>query len=149
GFGAIVGLTRRPWRRETVLLLLWIGTFYVVFANIWAMDSRYLLPVCPALVCLCVLAWLAVARATRGWFPAILIGFLLAQAWMARGRPIPCVNDFNQVVAFVERVAPAEPVVYDGCHDGVFIFLVQAGDPDYRRQVVLGNQVQGTDSQQA
>jgi hypothetical protein len=73
---------------------------------------------------------------------------LLAEACLAKNRPIPSVHDFKEVVAFVEQVAPAEPIFYDGCHDGVFTFHVQAGDPTYRRQVVLGSKVLYTDSQE-
>jgi hypothetical protein len=157
-FGAVVGLARRQWRRETVLLLLWIGICYVVFANLSAKESRYLLPVCPALVCLCALALLAISEAAgaavhamqgRLVFTAFLVALLLAEAWLASSSWIPSVHEFKEVVAFVEQVAPAEPILYDGYHDGVFTFYVQAGDPKYQRQVVLGNKVLHTDSQEA
>src|SRR5262249_19812940 len=39
--GTIVGLTQRRWRRETVLLLLWIGVCYVVFSTIRSKEARY------------------------------------------------------------------------------------------------------------
>jgi hypothetical protein len=45
------------------------------------------------------------------------------------------------VVSFIERVAPNERVFYDGYHHNVFTFYVQAGDPGYKRQVVLGSKL--------
>jgi hypothetical protein len=74
-------------------------------------------------------------------FLTALGGLLLAEGWQAWGQSMPSVRDFQQVVAFMEQVAPAEAVLYDGRHDGVFTFHLRAGDPDYRRRVVLGNKV--------
>ena len=45
------------------------------------------------------------------------------------------------MVAFIEQVAPNEPVFYDGHHHGIFTFYVQAGDPGYKRRVVLGSKL--------
>jgi hypothetical protein len=44
----------------------------------------------------------------------------------------------REVVAFLEQVAPAEPVFYDGYYDSLFAFYVRAGDPGFCRQVVVG-----------
>jgi 4-amino-4-deoxy-L-arabinose transferase-like glycosyltransferase len=157
GFGAFVGLARRQWRRDTVLLLLWIGTCYLVFVNFWAKESRYLLVACPALLYLCARALLAISQAAAAVravpgglvFTASLGALVLVEAWLAGSRPLPSVHDFKEVVAFAEQVAPAEPVFYDGCHDGLFIFNVQAADPEYQRQVVIGSEVLYTDSPEA
>jgi hypothetical protein len=66
---------------------------------------------------------------------------MLVEAQLARGRTLPAVGGFREIAAFVEHAAPAEAVLYDGQHNGVFTFHVRAGDPEYRRQVVRGDKL--------
>lgn len=141
--GLAAGLASRRWRREAMFLLLWVGVCYTVFSLIVARMDRYLLVLSPALV---ILSALAVVRVTER--PALaavrqgaLVAVLLSHAWLAWRTPVPSLAGFRELVAFIEKVAPDEPVFYDGYHDGVFSFYLQSRDPDYRRRVVLGNKV--------
>ena len=51
-----------------------------------------------------------------------------------------------KVAAFFKKVAPTEPVLYDGWHDGVFVFHVRADDPNLQRHVVRGSKLLYTTS---
>lgn len=146
--GAVIGLARRRWRWETVHLLLWIAVCYAVFSVIRSKEARYLLLVCPPAIGLGVLPLLYVAESVqalapyvrkRGAFYLFLGIVVLGEAEFARHRKIPSVHDFQSVAVFVAGVAPSESVLYDGAHDGVFIFHFRAGDVNHHRQVVLGS----------
>jgi hypothetical protein len=150
GLGA--GLARRRWREDTLLLGTWVAVCYIVFSLMNAKETRYLLLAVPPLLCLGARGLLAAvslveaaakppAAVRRLAVPAALGAWLLAQAALAFGVRLPSMQGFREVVAFVEQVAPAEAVFYDGYHNGVFSFHVQAGDPDYRRRVVLGSKL--------
>jgi hypothetical protein len=54
---------------------------------------------------------------------------------------VEVVDGFREVVAFFEKEAPDERIFYDGRHNGVFSFYLRAGDPDFRRGVVLGSKL--------
>jgi hypothetical protein len=145
--GGIIGLAQRRWRQETVLLLLWLAVCYAVFSLIEAKEGRYLLLVCPPAICFNALTLLSVSERVEALAPVLrkgmvfslcLVILVVAEAELARHRKIPSVHDFREVVAFVERMAPSEPILYDGAHDGVFIFYIRGSDPNYHRQVVLG-----------
>jgi hypothetical protein len=149
GCGVAAGLLSRRWRRETLLLLLWLAVCQGVFSLLPVKETRYLLLVCPVFVCLGALALVAVA----GWLEGsalrlttarwgILVGvLLLVQAWFAGRVVVPSVEGFRAAVAFVEQVAPKGPVFYHGRYDGVFTFYLQAGDPAFQRRVVLGSKL--------
>jgi hypothetical protein len=146
--GAVVGLAGRTRRREALVLLAWVGVCYAIFSTFWAKESRYLLIVCPALIGLAAVGLMTVAgwvmpRADRQRWAvlAVLAVLLPTEGTLAWRRSIPSVTDFQAIADYVSEVAPTGPVLYCGCHDGVFIFHVRAGDPGYRRQVLLGRDV--------
>ena len=146
--GAVIGLARRRWRWETVYLFLWIAFCYVVFSVIRSKEARYLLLACPPAIGLGVMPLLYVAELVQALAPrvrkrGVLYLFLgivvLCEGEFARHRKIPSVHDFREVAVFVAGVAPSESVLYDGAHDGLFIFHVRAGDVNRDRQVVLAS----------
>ena len=146
--GWLVGVSDRKWRRETWWLSSWIVVTYCVFSVLVAKESRYILFLAPPLVCLCAVAVLAATHrlsASRSvanpLFIALAAGVLGLQVWTAWHRPVPSVRGFREVVDFLKQVAPAEPVLYDGYHNGIFAYHVRAADPYLERQVVLGNKL--------
>ncbi|HEV2854308.1 MAG TPA: glycosyltransferase family 39 protein [Thermoanaerobaculia bacterium] len=141
--GLAAGLASRRWRREAVLLLLWISVCYTVYSLMVARSERYVLVLGPPLVILSTVAVLCLtARLGRAALPwGALAVLLAAQAGLAWRTLVPSLTGFRELVAFVEEVAPDESVFYDGYHDGVFSFYLQSRDPDYRRRVVLGSKV--------
>jgi hypothetical protein len=158
--GAAAGLVSQRWRCETSLLLIWVAVTYVFFSYLVAKESRYVLLLCTPLVGLVMIAVFALAHGVGVLLKrppqavkvcalvalAILLG---VQAWLASGvLGIRSLHGFREVAAYFEQVAPAEPVLYNGYHDGIFTFYVQAGDPEFRRQVVLGNKLLYTTPQQ-
>jgi hypothetical protein len=153
--GMAVGLAHERWRRETFFVLVWISVCYVVLSSIWAKDPRYMLLVLPAIVCFVALALVSVSESVAKLIPAVSaralfllsLGILvLVEVQLARGRTIPSVGGLQEVAAFVENLAPAGAVLYDGRHNGVFTFHIRASDPEYRRQVVRSDKLFGTAS---
>jgi hypothetical protein len=145
--GAAAGLSLSRWRRETRVLLIWLGVIYVVFSCLPARDGRYVLLAVVPVVCLGMIALAAGARAVGGLVGArwVLAGtaasVLGAQAWVAAQARVPAANSFAPVAHFLAEEAPDEPFFYDGRYDGVFTFHIQANDPEYRRRVVLGRKL--------
>jgi len=149
--GWVTGLSRRRWRHETMLLTLWIAVTYATLSILFAKESRYALFLAPPLVCLGALALSEASnmlatfvrrpdfstRISHG-LALIVVGTLAIPAWRT---PIPSVSGFRDVASYLKQVAPNEPVFYDGYYNGVFTFHVRAQDPDYRRQVILGNKL--------
>jgi len=150
GVGAVAGVLGRHRRRETSLLLIWIGVTFLALTYLKAKDSRYILPLATPLTCLAAIAIVSLAHVVERWLPrrvgtplvlAIMISVVIAQAWQAWRVPIPEVHGVSEIVAFLERNAPDDAVLYDGASEGIFIFYVQAGDPDFRRRVVRGSKL--------
>ncbi len=152
--GILAGLWQRAWRRETVLLLVWVAVSYVFFSYLAAKESRYILPLATPLIGFVALAVLTLAGGVAALLPRLpvagkgwaLVGFAVlvgVEAYHAAQVAVPVVRGFPQVAAFLAQVAPGEPVLYDGPYDGVLTFYVQAGDPDHRRRVVLSRELFG------
>ena len=148
--GMAAGLVSHRWRRETILLLLWAGVCYAVFSLLKAKEPRYLMLVCVPLICLGMLALVRTAecleRLRPSWTPSVvlpllLVPVLLIQGWSAVKQKVPALLHYHELAEFVKELAPAEPVLYAGMHDGVFTFYAQIDDPGYKRRVVLGPQV--------
>jgi hypothetical protein len=148
--GAAAGLASRRWRRETAVLLAWAGACYVVFSLIEVKEPRYILLVSVPIVCLAALAVIRtaewIATSPRNWtpgltVPVLLTPILLVQGWSALSMHMPEVLHFRELAAFMKDLAPEDPVLYGGVHDGVFTFYIQADDPEYKRRVVLPNNV--------
>jgi hypothetical protein len=150
GVGIVAGVVQRRWRREVAVLTSWMAVLYVVFALLYAKDPRYALPALVPITILSIIGitslseWLfrrASIATSQRLLVAVASGILLVQTGLAARYPVESVSGFRELVSFVERVAPAEPVFYDGYHDGVFTFYLRAGDEGFRRRVVLGNKL--------
>ena len=147
--GVAIGIWHRRWRRESIVLLVFLVVDYAGLSALIAKEGRYGLLLCVPILCFCAIAiqsmgeWLG-KRIERAGIPVgapmLVLALILCsiQARIAAQTPVDRVHGFEQVVGYIEQVAPNEPVFYDGHYDGVFTFLVQAGDPGYRRRVVLG-----------
>ena len=72
---------------------------------------------------------------------AAVLPLLALQAWDAWRRPVPVVRGFPELIAFLNKVAPDEPIFYDGYCDGVFSFYARANDEALRGRVVRGDQL--------
>jgi hypothetical protein len=147
--GLAAGVANRRWRRETGLLAVLLLVNYLALSLIIAKDARYGLLFCLPVVCFCAMAvraaaeWLGKAfmssdRAASAATGVFAIALCVGQAWPAARTPVPRLEGLKDVVDYTERVAPAEPVFYDGYYHNVFAFYLQAGDPRYQRRVVLG-----------
>jgi len=150
--GLVIGIVCRRWRRECLLLLIFLLIYYMILSLITARDSRYGLLFCVPIVCFCAMAIQFFAEMLSKWLryrerlsiTAVLVIVLIvfgAQARIAATTRVPRVQGFRDAVTFIERVAPDEPVFYDGYYHNVFTFYVQAGDPEYKRGVILGSKL--------
>ncbi len=152
GLTAAMGVWSPRWRRETLMLVSWILVMYVVLSLLVAKDLRYALLVSAPLVGLAAIAvlilceWLVnlAARVTLG-APAVAATVLLllvaAQAYLAASYPVLSVSGYRELASFMARLAPDEPIFYDGFSDGNFTFYIRAGDPQFRRRVVVGHKL--------
>ena len=150
--GTIGGLVQPRWRRETAFLVSWIAVLYVVFGVLHAKDLRYALPAIVPLMCLSVIGvyWcglavtarlgLGLAAATR-ITAAGLLAVITYQAYAASKLQVPSVSGFRELVSFLDDVGADETLFYDGYYDGVFTFLVRAGDENFDHRVVIGNKM--------
>lgn len=145
GFGAMVGLWSRRWRREVVLVAVWLGVFYLAMTFIWAKSARYALVLCPATVVLvAILLEVTRERARRvvserqAWWLASGISSAIALSMLMTLLRIPSqdVSIIREVADYMKQIAPREPVFYRGRHDGVFTFYLRLDDLGRERQVV-------------
>jgi hypothetical protein len=152
GFGLFAGLAQRRWRREAIIVTSWIVVLYLAFSIMYAKDIRYALPVMVPLVILCAIGVLTISdcmvRRLRMPGPGgrkltaiLILVLLLSQTYLVGQHTVPSVSGYRELVAFLEQVAPAEPLFYEGYHDGIFTFYVRAGDDNFQRRVVLGSKL--------
>ena len=152
GIGTAAGWAQERWRTEAAILTSWVLVLYVFFSLLVAKDLRYALPVLVPLLGLSAIGVMTVcewltrrvrdqATAGRTLTTVVLLTLLLCQAYLVTQRPVESVNGYRELVSFLERVAPDEPVFYDGRYDGIFTFYVAAGDSRFRRRVVLGHKL--------
>lgn len=150
--GMVAGLISAQWRREVLLLLVWLAVIYLFFSLLPAKEARYVLLASGPVVFLCMIALVILAqriaafakwqRQTVRCLCTVAIVILLGvQVGLAPSVNVPSLEGMREMVQFLETVDPDEPLFYDGHFDGVFAFHVQAGDPDYRRRVVLGGKL--------
>jgi hypothetical protein len=112
-----------------------------------ARDIRYgLLLVPPCLI----LGLIGVgALVTAGWKTEVpswavktgIAAILAAHIWAAPGVPVPRVDGFRELVAFIDQSDPGARIFYDGAYNGNFSFYLRARDPDFKHGVVLGNKI--------
>lgn len=151
-FGIVGGMLVRRWRHETILLLIMSVVCFSYFSYVPARETRYILLLSVPIVIFCLLGLLStvhcvgkLARMRPEWSRAAIISavavFLIGQAWLASKVSVLSVSGYKQLVGFLEKIAPDEPIFYDGIYYGMFTFRLQAGDPDYRRRIVLGRKL--------
>jgi len=135
--GAGVGW-RRGYRAAVVLGMAWLLGFLLFQTAITGRSARYAVPAMPALAMLggmiCVLP-----HATRGLGAAAVLTAIVLQAsvgWSGRHGPAAVQGQFAEAADAVFRQRAGRVVLYEGYHDGEFIFNARriAGD---RRPFVL------------
>ena len=105
-----------------------------------AQDPRYILVVAPAFV---IASATAVAYLVR-YLPlrhpvsqvAALAIALAFGIWSATRIQVPQVSGFREIVAFLQQLAPADAVMYEGRYAGLFGFYLRASDPAFERRMV-------------
>ncbi|MHB8865670.1 MAG: ArnT family glycosyltransferase [Pirellulaceae bacterium] len=152
GVGTIAGLAHKRWRTEAAMLISWILVLYVVFSILYAKDLRYALPVVVPLVMLGAIGVLIVCEGFTRLFrfgetygryltTVVFLTLVVWQGYLAAKYSVTSISGFRELVSFFERVAPEEPVFYDGYYDCTFTFYMRAGDDHFRRRVVLGSKL--------
>jgi glycosyltransferase involved in cell wall biosynthesis len=143
--GIVLGMRSPVWRKEAQLVALWILIPLAVFSLLPAKDSRYVLIVSPAFLFGAAIGTASLAPQFRPgstvWQSTLLIALLGWGAWTASRVPVLQKSGFRAVALYLRQNAPNEAVLYDGYHDGIFGFYLRASDPDFRRRLVLGQQV--------
>jgi hypothetical protein len=149
--GVLVGLWSGRWRRETMMFTAWLVVTYVVLSFLFAKDVRYALPMSLPLVGLAAIAILVFCKwlgtrlrlklTTHSVSVAVFLSLLVLEVYLASNYRVISVTGYRELTSFLARVAPEEPVFYDGFYDGIFIFYVRADDPQFRRRVVLGHKL--------
>jgi hypothetical protein len=149
-FGIVGGMLVRRWRHETILLLIMTAVCFTFFSYVPNAEGRYILLLSVPIAIFCLLSLLSAIhyvgklvrmrpeRARAATLSAVAV-LVIGQAWLASKVCVESLSGYKQLVAYLKEVAPDEPVFYDGNNYEVFTFYVRAGDPDYRRRVVLGN----------
>jgi 4-amino-4-deoxy-L-arabinose transferase-like glycosyltransferase len=151
-FGIAGGIIIRRWRHETIFLLIMTLVCLAFFSYVPSREGRYILLLSVPTVIFCLLGLQIVVQClsklarmaperTRVLNLVALAALFISQAWFASKVSVPSLSGYKQLVAFLETVAPDEPIFYDGKHYAAFTFYVQARDPDYRRRVVLGRKL--------
>ncbi len=150
--GAIIGLSNRRWRSETIRLLILSACIYLFYAYMAANDVRYIILLALPLVLFCTMTLITIIESTRkalhhrpawqtvGTMTIIAFSFM-GQGWMAATVPVPSISGYRELVQYMEKVAPNEPLFYDGRRDDIFAFYVRAGDPGFQRRAVCGNRL--------
>ncbi|MEO8368872.1 MAG: glycosyltransferase [Candidatus Solibacter sp.] len=143
--GIVLGIRTAQWRKEAQLVALWILVPLAVFSLLPAKDSRYVLIVAPAFLFGSAIGIACLAAKYRPlpavWQSTVLIVALAGSAWSASRVPTLHKSGFRAIALYLRQHAPEEAILYDGYHDGLFGFYLRAFDPDFRRRLVLGQQV--------
>jgi len=151
-FGIVSGMLVRRWRHETILLLITTVICFAFFSYIPAKEGRYILLLSMPIVIFCLLGLLSMVHCfgklvkmrtewARTATLTVIAVLIIGQAWVASKVSVLSISGFKQLVGFIEKVAPGEPVFYDGIDHGIFTFYLMAGDPDYQRRAVLGRKL--------
>lgn len=125
---------------------------FIFFSYVPAKEGRYILLLSMPIVIFCLLGLIStvhcvgkLARMTPGWARAATLcaiaGLLIGQAWLASKIFVSSVSGYKQLVGYLQKISPDEPVFYDGQGYQIFTFCVRAGDPDYCRRGVLGKKL--------
>jgi hypothetical protein len=150
--GAVAGIWSRRWRRETLMFVTWIFVVYVALSLLIVRESRYALLLSAPLVGLAAIAvlqslqWLGnrpaqLKMGAQSFAVAAFLSLLGLQFYLAANYRVLSVSGYRELALFLTRVAPHEPVFYDGFYDGNLTFYIRAGDDGFRRRVVLGHKL--------
>ncbi len=143
--GVAAGLLMRRWRTEAAWLIVWMATPIVTFSVLRGTDSRYIMLVTPAFLIAAAIgiaaiaAWMPVLSAE--WRTVLLLAGIAAGIWSATRVRVPSEAGFREAANYLHEQAPAEPVLYDGYHDGVIGFYIRARDPRFEGRLILGQQL--------
>ena len=132
---SLLGLATSPrWDRKanTVLMLTWIGSCYVIFTLIGLKDARHTVYWLPPFT------YFAAGMLTRmfsrpplryvaGALGVVLVGSFLVPAWSYQRH---YVTGYSAAAKAVTQIAPGGIILYDGDLPGNFIFFVRANDPN-------------------
>jgi hypothetical protein len=151
-FGVVGGMLFRRWRHETILLSIMTLVLFTFFSYVPSREDRYILLMSVPIVIFCLLGLILtthfigkLVRIGPEWEKAATLAaiavLLIGQIWQVLKVPVYSVSGYKQLVEYIEKIAPDESVFYDGENYQIFTFYVQAGDPDYRRRVVVGNKL--------
>ena len=151
-FGIASGMLIRRWRHETILLLIMTVVCFTFFAYVPAREGRYILLLSVPIVCFCMLGLISTvhcfgklikmrAEWVRSATLTVIAVLIVGQAWVASKVSVLSISGFKQLVGFIEKIAPDDPVFYDGISPNIFVFYLMAGDPDYHRRAVLGRKL--------
>jgi 4-amino-4-deoxy-L-arabinose transferase-like glycosyltransferase len=147
--GVVIGLHSRGQKQEVKLALIWVIVCYFGFSYLRFRAPRYILLLNPPFILLSIVSLVSLlhlgspylGRYASYFFLTGMAAFLGFHIWAAPLVQVFRVEGFQEVVAFLESVAPHERVFYDGNFDGIFSFYVRARDKDYGRGVVLGSKL--------
>ena len=78
---------------------------------------------------------------SRLWRTVLLLAGIAAGIWSATRVRVPSEAGFREAANYLHEQAPAEPVLYDGYHDGVIGFYIRARDPRFEGRLILGQQL--------
>ena len=148
-FGIAGGAWHPRWRRETKLTVIWGLVVYFGLSFMMAREERYALLLVPPVMVVAVIGLCSLSQwgttllgRTSSWvLRATMVVVLAFHIGMAPNVRFPAVDGMQKVVAFLEREAPNEPVLYDGQYNGIFSFYLRLGDPDFRRGVIRGDKL--------
>jgi hypothetical protein len=142
--GLVVAARTVTFRGEAAFLALWIAALILSFTPLPARDPRYILLVAPAIV-LAAAAGVAGLLETRvpppGTQVASLAVMLVAAAWSSTRTDVPIVDGFRDAAVYIHQHAGADPVLYDGRHDGLLMFYARAMDPHFQSRFVVAQKL--------
>jgi Dolichyl-phosphate-mannose-protein mannosyltransferase len=149
GIGAVIGLCSSRWRREVGLVLVWFIVCYVAYSSIAARELRYVLLLGPPLVFLSMVALVFGAERLALAFGANIrrvelagLGIFIGLHLLAATKVVvPAMRGMEEIVAFLEEVAPDQRVFYEGKFDGAFSFYTRAHDQNLTRSVTLDSKL--------
>jgi|694.fasta_scaffold21744_6 hypothetical protein len=144
--GLLWAYSQPRFRTDCLRILLGILVVALILIPVWAKDPRYILLACPTATWLCAYYVQAIAVYLRAnysekWAQSAIFASLLClalyAAYTASTKPMQEVNFMQQVVQYVEQVAPEEPVIYEGRFDGTYGYYLRVRDPNFQRQMLL------------
>jgi hypothetical protein len=122
---------------------------YIAYSLIAARELRYVLLLGPPLVILSMIGLMFGLELLASTFGGNLSRVRLAGLGVfiglhllaAPGVAVPAMRGMEDIVAFVEQVAPDQRVFYEGKFDGAFSFYIRAHDKKLTRSVTLDSKL--------